>query len=208
MRGWGPVVEIERREGGYIATLKDESREWVAEAPVPRRDLSAKLADFGMHWRDMDDLLRSVDRAWLREHPDEHDPDEYFTISRRPDSYKHRYTMMSERREGFLIQDADTPEDVVRQLVERGFAQTDVETRLEEVESLWERDIATGRTKPNSLDVERRGSGYVWRGFGDAWVRDDPCSAEQLKRMLYFHNQAELDRLIARADEEWEERNA
>ena len=49
MRGWGPVIEIERRDGGYIATLRDDSREWSTDTTVPRRTMSAKLGEFGMH---------------------------------------------------------------------------------------------------------------------------------------------------------------
>lgn len=207
MRGWGPVVEIERRDGGYVATLKNESREWSADGPISRRDMSAKLEEFGMHGRDVIELLRFVDRAWLVEHPEEPDPGEYFTISRNPDTQEHRYGMMSERREGFEIQHADTAGDVVRQLVERGFDRAEVEARLAEVESLRERDITLGM-RPGSIDVARRGERYVWRGFGDTWVRGGAMTAEQLKKMLYFHDQSELDAIIARADREWQDRHA
>ena len=82
MRGWGPVIEIERRDGGYIATLRDDSREWSTDTTVPRRTMSAKLGEFGMHVRDVIELLRFVDREWLVNHPEEPDPDEWFTISR------------------------------------------------------------------------------------------------------------------------------
>jgi hypothetical protein len=95
----------------------------------------------------------------------------------------------------------------VRQLVERGFDRADVEARLAEVESLRERDITLGM-KPGSIDVARRGERYVWRGFGDTWVRGSAMTAEQLKKMLYFHDQSELDAIIARADREWQDLHA
>ena len=114
--------------------------------------------------------------------------------------------MMSDRREGFEFQHAKTTADVVSQLVERGFDRAEVEARLAEVESLWEQDIRAGRNSPNSLFVQRRGDGYVWRSFGDAWGQH-PMTAEQLKRGLSFLDQSELDSLIARADREWSDRN-
>jgi hypothetical protein len=172
------------------------------------RDMSSKLDEFGLHGRDAVELRRKVDREWLIAHPEESDPDEWFTISKKPDTDQHRYGMMSDRREGFKIQHAGTPDEVIRQLVARGFDRVDVEARLAEVESLWEQDVKTGRNKPGSLDVARRGDGYVWRTFGDAWVRGRPLTAEQLKRALYFHDQADLDSLIARADREWHDRHA
>jgi hypothetical protein len=163
--------------------------------------MADKIREFGMHSRDIVELLRNVDRAWLLEHPEQEDPGEYFRISKKKDG---TFSMYSDRRQGFAIQKADTATEVVSQLVERGFDTASVEAELRAVEVLWNKDMLANRNELASIDVKRRGNGYVWRAFGANWIGGRPMSADALKKALYFHDQNKLDELIARADREWD----
>ena len=190
---------IRRVDGGYVAHIRNVTGELNLDTPTPRHIVATRMREFGKHSRDVDELLRFADRAWLVAHPEEDDPGEFFTITKRDIGY----SVLSERRTGFVTEIAKSTDDVLAHLVARGFAREAVQAQLDEIECLWERDMTTNRRALGSLDVERRDGGYVWRSFGNAWVRSDPISADELKRIFYWEDPAKLDAIIERADREW-----
>lgn len=195
--------KVRRTDEGYIAEQGDD-----VFTTVEHQEMVDELIKRGEHPIDVHDFVRAADRKWLREHPDEPDPDAAFDIARvwNGDGYvattNTRVTSWRSTEHGLTSRD-----EIREAVIAQGFPEADVDARLDEIDRAMAEDRKYNRMALGGFVVARFGDGYRTRNIGEYnwWPPHGSVSSDRLRQRFHEYfltDDAKIDALIERADRE------